>query len=62
MLVVILENKLIKSPEPVSSKMANAICFLHPVRNQIPLKVRVKVFKSVVLSHLSFSGVFLQKT
>ena len=40
--------------------MANAIRSLYPVRNQIPLKVRVDVFKSVVLSHLSFCGVFLQ--
>ena len=44
----------------VLSKMANAIRSLYPVRNQIPLKVRIDVFKSVVLSHLSFSGVFLQ--
>ena len=44
----------------VLSKMANAIRSLYLVRNQIPLKVRIDVFKSVVLSHLSFSGVFLQ--
>ena len=44
----------------VSRKMANAIRSLYLVRNQIPLKVRIDVFKSVVLSHLSFSGVFLQ--
>ena len=41
-------------------KMANAIRSLYLVRNQILLKVRINVFKSVVLSHLSFSGVFLQ--
>ena len=40
--------------------MANAFRSLYLVRNQIPLKVRIDVFKSVVLSHLSFSGVFLQ--
>ena len=40
--------------------MANAIRSLYLVRNQIPLKVRIDVFKSVVLSHLSCSGVFLQ--
>ena len=40
--------------------MANAIRSLYLVRNQIPLKVRIDVFKSVVLSHLSFRGVFLQ--
>ena len=44
----------------VLSKMANAIHSLYFVRNQIPLKVRIDVFSSVVLSHLSFSGVFLQ--
>ena len=43
----------------VLSKMANAIC-LYLVRNQIPLKVRIDLLKSVVLSHLSFSAVFLQ--
>ena len=41
------------------SKMANAIRSLYLVRNQIPLKVR-NVFKSVVLSHLSFCGLFRQ--
>ena len=40
--------------------MANAIRSLYLVRNQIPLKVRFDVFKSVVLSHLSFSGIFFQ--
>ena len=50
------ENRL----NSVLSKMANAIRSLYLVRNQIPLKVRSDVFKSVVLSHLSFSGVFLQ--
>ena len=44
----------------VLRKMAKAIRSLYLVRNQIPLKVRIDVFKSVVLSRLSFSGVFLQ--
>ena len=44
----------------VLSDMVNAIRSLYLVRNQIPLKVRIDVFKSVVLSHLSFCGVFLQ--
>ena len=44
----------------VLSKMANAICSFYLVRNQMPLKVRIDVFKSVVLSHLSFRGVFFQ--
>ena len=37
----------------VSSKMANAIRSLYLVRNQTTLKVRIDVFKSVVLSHIS---------
>ena len=41
----------------VLSKMANAIRSFYLVRNQIPSKVRINVFKSVVVS---FSGVFLQ--
>ena len=44
----------------VLSKIADAIRSLYLVRNQIPLKVRIDVFKSVVLTHLSFSGAFLQ--
>ena len=44
----------------VLSKMAIAIRSLYLVRNQVPLKVRIDVFKSVLLSHLSFRGVFLQ--
>ena len=37
----------------VFSKMAFAIRSLYLVRNQKPLKVRIDVFKSVVLPHLS---------
>ena len=44
----------------VLRKMANAIRSLYLVRNQIPLKVRVDVFKSVLLSLLSSSGIFFQ--
>ena len=44
----------------VSSKMTHAIRSLYLVRNQIPLKVRIQFFKSVVLAHLSFSEVFPQ--
>ena len=36
----------------VLSKMANANRSLYLVRNQIPLKVRIDVYESVVLSHL----------
>ena len=42
------------------SKMVNATGSLYLVRNQIPLKVRFGVFKSVVISHLSFSRIFGQ--
>ena len=47
----------------VLSKMAIAIRSLYLIRNRIPLKVRVDVFKSVVLSHLSveYSFKLLQK-
>ena len=41
--------------------MVAAIRSLYLVRNHIPLEVRLQVFKSLVLSHLSFSGVYLQK-
>ena len=44
----------------VLSKMAYAIHSLNLVRNQLPLKVSIDVFKSVVLSHRSFSGEFFQ--
>ena len=40
--------------------MAAAIRSLYLVRNHIPLEVRLQVFKSLVLSQLSFSGVYLQ--
>ena len=40
--------------------MAAAIRSLYLARNHIPLEVRLQVFKSLVLSHLSFSGVYLQ--
>ena len=44
----------------VLKKMAAAIRSLYLVRNHIPLEVRLQDFKSLVLSHLSFSGVYLQ--
>ena len=40
--------------------MAAAIRSLYLVRNHIPLEVRLQVFKSLVRSQLSFSGVYLQ--
>ena len=44
----------------VLKKIADAIRSLCLVRNHIPLEVRLQVFKSLVLSRLSFSGVYLQ--
>ena len=44
----------------VLKKMAADIRSLYLVRNHIPLEVRLQVFKSLVLFHLSFSGVYLQ--
>ena len=40
--------------------MAAAIRSLYLVRNQIPLEIRLQVFQSLVLSHLSFSGIYLR--
>ena len=40
-------------------KMAAAIQSLNLVRNLIPFEVRLQVFKSLVLSHLSFKRVYL---
>ena len=40
--------------------MAVAIHSLYLLRIHIPLEVRLQVFKSLVLSQLSFSGVYLQ--
>ena len=44
----------------ILKKMAAAIRSLYLVRNHLPLEVRLQVLKSLVLSHLSFSGVYLQ--
>ena len=40
--------------------MASAIRSLHLIRYQVPLKTRINLFKSLVLSHLDFSAVFFQ--
>ena len=42
----------------VISKMASAIRSLYLVRYQVPLKTRINLFKSLVLSHLDFSAFF----
>ena len=57
-----LDSKLTFEAHPnvVLKKMAADIRSLYLVRNHIPLEVRLQVFKSLVLFHLSFSGVYLQ--
>ena len=56
-----LDSKLtFEAQRNVVKKMAAAIRSLYLVRNHIPLEVRLQVFKSLVLSHLSFIGVYLQ--
>ena len=47
-------------PTSILNKMARAIRSLYLVRNKIYKNIRVDVFKPVVLSHLSFSVLFLQ--
>ena len=42
------------------TKMANAIRSIYLVRHFLPLKARIGLFKSLVLSHLNFSAIFLQ--
>ena len=44
----------------VISKMASAIRSLYLVRYQVPLKTRINLFKSLVLSHLDFNAIFFQ--
>ena len=50
------QNQLIK----VISKMASAIRSLYLVRYQVPLKTRINIFQSLVISHLDFSVIFFQ--
>ena len=44
----------------VISKMASGIRSLYLVRYQVPLKTRINLFKSLVLSHLDFSAIFFE--
>ena len=59
---VILDKELTyqKQLNNVISKMALAIRSIYLVRNQIPLKARINLFRSLVLSHLEFSAIFFQ--
>ena len=45
----------------VLSNMATAIRSIYLIRYQLPLKARLMLFKSLVLSHLIFSVLFFQK-
>ena len=44
----------------VLSKTATAIRSIYLLRYQLPLKARLMLFKSLVLSHLTFSALFFQ--
>ena len=59
---VILDKEVTyqKQLNNVISKMALAITSIYLVRNQIPLKARINLFRSLVLSHLEFSAKFFQ--
>ena len=59
---VILDKELTyqKQLYNLVSKMALAIRSIYLVRNQIPLKARINLFRSLVLSHLEFSATFFQ--
>ena len=43
------------------TKMANAIRSIYLVRHFLPLKARIGLFKSLVLSHLNFSDIFFNR-
>ena len=49
-----------KQLENLISKIAIAIRSIYLVRNQIPLKARIILFRSLVLSHLEFSAKLFQ--
>ena len=59
---VILDKELTyqKQPNNEISIMGLAIRSIYLVRNQIPLKARINLFRSLVLSHLEFSAIFFQ--
>ena len=44
----------------VLSNMATAIRSIYPLRYQLTLEARLMLFKSLVLSHLTFSALFFQ--
>ena len=46
----------------VLSNMATAIRSIYFLRYQLPLKARLMLFKSLVLSHLTFSALFFQNS
>ena len=58
---VIIDRRLTYQNQLTISKMASAIRSLYLVRYQVPLKTRINLFKSPVLSHLDFSAIFFSK-
>ena len=59
---IIIDNNLIFDIQlnKTLTKMANAIRSIYLVRHFLPLKARIGLFKSLVLSHLNFSAIFFQ--
>ena len=59
---VILDKKLTyqKQLNNMISKMALAIISIYLVRNQIPLKAQIILFRSLVKTHLVFNALFFE--
>ena len=59
---VVLDKELSyqKQLNNVISKMASAIRSIYLLRNQMPLRARINLFGSLVLSHLDSSAIFFQ--
>ena len=47
-------------PNKILSNMATAIRPIYRIGYQLPMKARMMLFKSLVLSHLTFSALFFQ--
>ena len=58
-----IDSKLIFNVQLIKflSNMATAIRSIYLMRYQLPVTTRLMLFKSVVLSHLTFSALFFQK-
>ena len=57
---IIVDDKLNYKSQlnKVLGKMATAIRSIYLVRHKLPLSARITLFKSLVLSHINFSGMF----